>query len=316
MINLEFIKLREENENMPFKERTEPKLLKRLRILNTRMDLTEDMKNYYQNQEKGFEGEVKFDLLTEKLPNNCYVLNDLLLETNNSEHQIDTSIIYQETFYLLDVKNFEGDFCYDTDKFLMKSGKEIKNPLIQLERSKSLLRQLLQNLGYHFTIEAYVIFINPEFTLYQTPLNLPFVFPTQINRFMNKLNLRPSRLTTLHNKLANQLVALHQTESNYSKLPPYEYHQLRKGCTCKLCNSFSLFVRGYSVVCNECGFKEPITSAIMRCVEEIKLLFPNRKITTNEIHEWFGVVESSKRIRRVLGKNLQVGGVGQWTFYE
>jgi hypothetical protein len=301
---------------MPFKARTVSLELKILRILNTRMDLPEDKQKYYLNLEKGFEGEVQFDLLTEKLKSDCLILNDLLLEISNTKFQIDTTIISQETIYLFDVKNFEGDFCLEPDSFHLFSGKEIKNPLDQLKRSKSLLRQLIRNLGYNLPIDAYIVFINPEFTLYQTPKNLPLIFSTQLNRFLKKLDMKPSRLNNSHRKLADQLVSLHITESPYARLLTYEYDQLKKGITCKGCSSFSMSVRGFKVVCNECGCKELVTSAVMRSVEEFKLLFPNRKISTNEIHDWCRVVESKKRISRILSSNFKIVGFGQWAVYK
>jgi hypothetical protein len=301
---------------MSFKARTESLELKILRILNTRMDLTEDKQKYYLNLEKGFEGEVQFDLLTEKLNSDCFILNDLLLEISNTKFQIDSLIIYQETIYLFEVKNFEGDFCLEPDSFHTFSGKEIKNPLDQLKRSNSLLRQLIRNLGHNLPIEAYIVFINPEFTLYQVPKNLPFIFPTQLNRFLKKLNMKPSRLNNSHRKLADQLVFLNITESPFAQPLTYEYDQLKKGIRCKVCSSFSMSVRGNEVVCNECGCEELVASAVMRSVEEFKLLFPNRKISTNEIHEWCGVVESKKRISRILGRNFKIMGVGQWAVYK
>ncbi|WP_317851488.1 nuclease-related domain-containing protein [Neobacillus bataviensis] len=86
---------------MAFKGRVESDELKRLRILNIRMELSEQEKRHLFNLEKGYEGEVNFDLLTEKLQNECYVLNDLLLKSNNTSFQIDTTIIYQEPIYLI-----------------------------------------------------------------------------------------------------------------------------------------------------------------------------------------------------------------------
>ena len=145
------------------------------------------MQKYYFNLEKGFAGEVQFDLLTEELQCDCLILNDLLLEVNKTKFQIDTAIIFQETIYLSEVKNYEGDFYYESDIFYTFSGKEKKDPLDQLNRGKSLFRQLLQSLGYHLTIDGSVVFVNPEFFLYQAPKNLPFIFPTQLNRFMKKL---------------------------------------------------------------------------------------------------------------------------------
>jgi hypothetical protein len=302
---------------MPFKVRTESNLLKSLRILNIRMELTEDEQKYYLNLEKGYEGEVLFDLLTEQLQCDCLILNDLLLVFNNSLFQIDTLIIYQDVLYLIDVKNFEGNYIYTPDYFKTPLGTETKNPVHQITRSKSLLHQLLKQYGYNISVEVKLVFVNSKFTLYQTPLDQPIIHPTQLNQFMKKLNSKPSRLKHLHQKLAEKLVSLHQTDSTYlNKLPKYEYSQLRKGVSCGRCRSFSVFFKSYKIVCSDCGYEEKTISAVLRCGEELKLLFPERKITTNEIHEWCGGIVCKKRIRKILLSSYKVRGSNKWTFYE
>lgn len=105
-------------------------------------------------------------------------------------------------------------------------------------------------------------------------------------------------------------------ESPYTLLPSYEYEQLKKGITCKACNSFSISISGKKCVCGTCGHQELVTKAIMRSVEEYKLLFPNGKITTNIIYDWCRVVEFKRTIRRVLEKNFKKVGVRQWTYFE
>ncbi|HLO11907.1 MAG TPA: nuclease-related domain-containing protein [Pseudoneobacillus sp.] len=301
---------------MAFKDRIEPVLLKKLRILNTRMEMTEDDRKYYLNQEKGYEGEVQFDSMTEKLQSECYILNDLLLKVFNTTFQIDTILLFQDTIYLIDVKSFEGEYCYDKDSFHTRSGRERKNPLHQLNRGKSLFRQLLQELGYQTKVEAYAIFINPEFTLYQAPPDLPFILPTQLQRFLKKLDSNPSQLKPHHKKLAEKLRSLHQSESSYYSLPPYEYDQLKKGLTCKSCKSFLVSLLGKHVVCGECGCKELIESSVIHCIEEYILLFPNRKITTREICEWCNLYKSKRTIIRILNRNFKVVRSGRSTQYE
>jgi hypothetical protein len=301
---------------MPFKPRIEPDEIKILRLLNTLMDFTTKEKQYYLNLLKGFEGEVMFDILTEKLQSECFIINDLLLEFNNTIFQIDTLIIFQEAISLFEVKNYEGDFYYQTERFYTKSGTEIKNPLLQLERCESLLRQLLQKLGFNIPIEANVVFINPEFTLYQAPLNEPIILPTQLNQLMKKLDKNPSKLNARHRRLADKLVSLHMPESPYTRLPPYHYDRLKKGMFCGPCHSFSISVGERKIVCNDCGCEEGLESAVMRSVEELKLLFPDRRITTNVVHEWCGVVESKKTIGRILKQNYRVMGKKKYTYYE
>jgi hypothetical protein len=153
---------------MAYKPRIEKDEIKIFRSLNARMDLTEKERKYYFKLVKGFEGEVMFDLLTEQLPEERLILNDLLLEANNTKFQIDTTMIIQEKIHIFEVKNFEGDYDYNSDEFYI-FGKIISNPLDQLKRGESLFLQLLQNLGYKIPIEAWIIFINPEFTLISRP---------------------------------------------------------------------------------------------------------------------------------------------------
>lgn len=301
---------------MSFKTRTEPAELTMLKLLNSRMKLADKDKKRLHNLEKGFEGELMFDALTEKLQSQSLILNDLLLETNNGKFQLDSSIIFQEKINLFEVKNYEGDFYFEDGKFYTLSKKEIQNPLHQLERSQSMLRQLLQNLGYKIPIEAYVVFINPAFYLYQAPINKPIIYSNQLPQFMKNMNMLSSNLNYRHIKLAEKLVSLHHNELPYDRLPPYEFGQLRKGPTCKVCNSFLMSIQGNKFVCNVCGCEELVASAVLRIVEEIKLLFPGRKITSNEIHEWCGVIGCKKRITRILRSNYTSLGAGQWTYYE
>ncbi|MDQ6599291.1 NERD domain-containing protein [Bacillus salipaludis] len=301
---------------MPFKARVESEDLKRFKILDQRMLLTADEKKYYKALLKGYEGEVQFDSLTEKLQSDSFILNDLVLEVNHTKFQIDSTIIFQNTYHFFEVKNYEGDYIYDPENFKSGSGKPIQNPLDQLKRSKTLIRQLLQNLGYNLQVEGHVIFINPEFTLLNAPYDLSFIYPSQLNRFLKKLDMKPSRLNNIHIKLANQLVALHQSKVSMIKLPTYEYDQLKKGLNCKGCDSFSVSVQGKKQICNECGYVEMISTAVLRSVEEYKLLFPNWKINSNIIFDWCGGAISKRRIGRTLGKSLKIVGVHQWAVYE
>ena len=196
-----------------------------------------------------------FDALTEKLQCDCLILNDLLLKLNQTIFQIDTIIIFPETIYLFEVKNFEGDFYYEGDRLYKKPKSEISNPLVQLSRSESLFRRLLHHYGFNITIDASVVFINSEFTLYQTPLNQPLIFPTQLNRYLKRINTTSSKINKRHTMLANQLVSLHIVDSPYKQLPCYDYDHLQKGITCAKCNSHSTLVMRTNCICKECGIR-------------------------------------------------------------
>ncbi|WP_040206711.1 nuclease-related domain-containing protein [Neobacillus jeddahensis] len=291
---------------MVIKHRQKSLVIKLMSFLHARMILPEKEVNNYLNLVKGFEGEQKSDTWLEELSKDYLIVHDLLLEYNHSKFQIDTLLIAYEKIYLLDVKNYEGDYCAEGDKWnKLTPKKEIKNPLHQLDRCETLLRALLTNLGYRYPIESYLIFINPEFHLYQTTINPSIIFPTQLNRFLKKLNERPSKSNKRQFNLAEQLISLHTIESPYPYLPAYDYDQLEKGPLCSKCFSIFTEMKGLKLVCGHCGCQEEVESAVVRSVDEFMLLFPDRKITTKGIHEWCHIVKSEKTIRRVLKKNYK-----------
>jgi hypothetical protein len=301
---------------MFIKQRFMSKELKILTALNNRMDLPEKEKQQYWSQLKGFEGELQFDRLIATLEPENLILSDLLLEVSGSVFQIDSLVIFQDTIYLFEVKNFEGDYYYDGEKLRTIIGKEVKDPLLQLKRSESLLRQLLNTINYNYTLKAYVIFINPEFSLFQAPKDEPIILPTQMNRFIKKLNNTKSKISARNNKLAEKLLSLHLPESPMKRSYEYEYGMLRKGVFCVECGAALNDYKWPSLTCPKCGSQENIESAILHSIEEYKLLFPNRKITTNDIFEWCGYVLPKRTIKFLLAKNYKAMGYGQWTHYE
>ncbi|MCM3123085.1 MULTISPECIES: nuclease-related domain-containing protein [unclassified Mesobacillus] len=302
---------------MAFKERNEPIILSKLRILNKRLALSDEEKRYLSNLEKGYQGELQFDAMTETLTSNCLILNELLLEVEKATFQIDTLIIFADTLYVFEIKNNHGDYLYKQEGLTSTTtGASMKNPLDQLNRTKLLFKKLLNQLGYNFKLQGSVVFVNPEFTLYHAQPELPFIFPTQIKRLLNHLNNQPGKVSTNHNKLASKLVSIHQTDSLSNKLPSFHYDELKKGITCLECESFAVTASHKFLECDDCGRRELIESAVIRTVSELMILFPNKEITSNTIQEWCKVINSKKKIRRILLKNFDTKGSKQWRKYH
>ena len=300
---------------MLIQQRKESKELKILRCLHARMDLSAKEKQHYANLEKGYEGERKFDELLADLPNDWLILNDLLFERNCTEFQIDSLLFSDNTFIMFEIKNFAGDYSVDKEKWYTTSGVEITSPLSQLNRCETLLSNLLKELGLFYPIKSYLVFINPEFTLYQAPYDKSIIFPTQLERFMKNLKTKSSKVTDKHMKTVEKLVAKHLQESSFSRVSKYEYDQLKKGITCTQCNSFMVRMDERNLFCTECNCREKVNFAVLRSVMEYQLLFPGQKITTSSIHDWCGVVESKRTIWRILRKNFRLVGHTQRSNY-
>ncbi|WP_244671204.1 nuclease-related domain-containing protein [Bacillus sp. NTK034] len=246
------------------------------------------------------------------MPDSCIIINDLLLENGSTHFQIDTLLITGGTIFIFEVKNYEGDYYIENERwYSLLSRTEIKNPLLQLQRSETLLRGLLKEFGYHLPIKSHLIFINPGFQLYQAPINIPAVFPSQLKRFLEKLKNIPNAVKSRNPKLAEQLNARCLKENPYVWIPEFTYGQLRKGIICSTCTSFlAPFTQGY-LKCGECGLKEKVDNAVLRCVKEFRVLFPDRKITTNAIVDWCGGIGSGKVVRGYWGEIMRKRGGGK-----
>lgn len=301
---------------MLIKKRSEPVELRSLKGLDDRMDFAEKEKQQLLTLKKGYEGEIILDVWLEQLIGESLILNDLLLEWSGTTFQLDSVVITQDITYLFDAKNYEGDYYYDGERLKLINGKEIKDPLLQLKRSESLLRQLLNHSGFHLPVAPYIIFTNPGFTLYQAPLDQPIVFPSQLNRFMKKLNSKQSKLNNQHRKLAERLLSLDQTNLSSPRLPHYSFEQLVKGIKCAECNAMFSACQGKNFLCGKCGGKEFIDTAVMKNVEEFRLLFPDRRITIKEIYQWCDYAVSKKVIRRILSTYLRPVGGSKVIYYD
>lgn len=304
---------------MAYKNREESKELKLYRSLDARMELTAQQKNRYFFIRKGYEGEVYFDLLAEKagLDQKFYILNDLLLKCDGTLFQIDSLMITQHSVIVLEIKNYEYDYYYKDDNFYSrKTNNDINNPLHQLDRIQTLLRKLLRKIGLTLHVEGYVVFINPNFFLYQAPLNDSIVYHSQLNRFIGELADKPAELNNVHRKLADFLLKENITDHPIRDLPTYSYDSLRKGVMSACCHTLSVEVSGRMMVCSQCNHKESVETAVVRCVEELRLLFPEEKITTNIVYDWCGANYSKKVIRKILLKHYNLVGYGKWSYYE
>jgi hypothetical protein len=298
------------------KERQVSDELKIYRSLNVRTELDEKEFGAYLYAEKGFEGEQKFDKVAEPLSGKMVFLNDLLLEHKTTHFQLDSVGVNAGKIHLFEVKNLEGDYLLEDEKWKScSSGNEIKSPMLQLNRAESMLRQLLEAQGIHAPIVPYLVFVNPEFHLYNPPKDFPIVYPTQLNRFVNKLYKQTYHAKKSDIRLAEKLLSLNLEESPYSRVPEYGYEELRKGIICLGCGGFYTKLIKSSVYCSKCGGKEDCKEAVLRNIEELSLLFPGIKITTNLVYDWCSIVKDKRTIQRFLSDSFRVIGNTKSTYY-
>lgn len=283
-------------------------------LLKDRKELTTRENHFYDNLKKGYEGEMQFSKLIEQSEGYGLVLYDLLFESKQTTFQIDSLIVTPSKIYLFEVKNYNGEYYFEGEKFYKKPRFEVVNPLHQLSRTESLLRQLLLSIGSNKTISSFLVFIHPSFTLYQAPMDKPIIFPNQIKKYLDSIGNENQRLSENDKRLVKKLISLSNDNSRYQQLPNFEYQDLNKGITCANCRRLSVHIVKRKCICDACGHQENVTGAVLRAVDEFKILFPDKRITTVQIHDWCQIV-GFRTIRRILSQHYKAVGTGRWTYY-
>jgi len=294
------------------------KLHRALEALDKRMVLPDEEKEHLLNIQKGFNGEVPFDVLAKKLLKiDALVLNDLMFTVKGSSFQVDKVIITGDTFHLIEVKNYEGNYQFDGRKFLTLSGKEITNPLTKFNETTRKMRELLNKWNVNLAFEPVLVFVNPAFTLYNAPPTIPIVYPTQIEAFFSRLNQRSSSLTNKTHSCAERLLQEHQDEAAFQrKLPEYNFESLTKGLWCVECDFPDLKITQRSCTCQSCGHKASVNETLLWHIEEFRLLFPDWKVTRNIVFEWCGGQISMWLIQKILNENYKRYGHARASHYQ
>lgn len=299
-----------------YKSREKSLELKMLEALNRRMIFSSLERQKLEDGQKGYEAEGDYDDRLRQTGFEGGVVNDLFLYENGA-FQLDSLLFTGDRILHYDMKNFAGDHVYQDGQFYKRwSRDENNNPLLQQERHRSLLRQLMTKLGYRYPIESRVLFMNPSFVLYNAPEDLPVIFLPQLEHHFKQLGASRSFLTPHQDQFAKKLIARHKPNLFPPKVPEYSFTSLRKGIPCARCSSFQLIEQGHACVCRACGFRERKTKAILRNIQEFQLLFPQEKLTAARIHEWCSIIKSMQTIRYVLKENFKENGIKRWTYYE
>ncbi|GAE92307.1 hypothetical protein JCM21714_1296 [Gracilibacillus boraciitolerans JCM 21714] len=210
------------------KKRRKPRELIMYEYLLRRKSLSHEEMRKYRTLKKGYEGELLFDRYIESLPGDFIFLHDLWLSYRNRAFQIDHILIINNTLYLYEIKNFPGEYYYENEKLYFETGKEVDDPLTQLKRNESLLRQLLYSLGYQIPLQAVVVFVNPpECTLYQAPRTSKILLPTQLKQYFQHLQTSTA-IDPIFHKLEEKFESIRLEKSPYEQLPSYNYNDIKK----------------------------------------------------------------------------------------
>ncbi|CQR45928.1 Nuclease-related domain protein [Paraliobacillus sp. PM-2] len=299
---------------MIIKERKKPKELVILEILMKRKELSQRDYMKYQHLMRGYEGELRFDSYLKRYGKNLMVLNDIQLKYNEKYFQIDTIVITNDIIYLFEIKNYHGQYYFDQDILYKVPNKEIENPTLQRNRTISLFRMFLKSKGIDMPLKSYIVFIHPQCSIYQTPLNQQIIFHSNVHSILTQLNENEysgKKSKNIVRVLESSLYHAFHQEDIFN----YTFDELQKGIPCYQCGSMETYPINRVVKCKCCEAEEIVSISILRCIKNFQKLFPNEKLTSNIISKWCGDSITHTRCKRVLLNHFTKQGNTKSTYF-
>jgi len=286
--------------------------------LQARKQLTPLEKQRYEQVRKGFSGEKKLrNYINCSNLNNIIPIYDCLFSVDESEFQIDCLLLTSDAIYLLEVKNYTGDYYMEDDLIhYLKTKTQISNPMMQIDRSEFLFKKLLREMDIEVALRSYIIFINENFMLYGANALHPMIFSSQISRFLNKINNNTRPLSEEINQVAIKLSARRLQQSTRARLPTYALSQMKKGVFCDHCLAPMYRYNKATAICKSCQQVFPLEDIALLAIAQYKLLFLHEKLTVNAIENWCGSFFSKGFIRKIFTKNFAVTAKRKATHYD
>lgn len=268
------------------------------RALKNREGLTEDEHYKLIRLESGYEGELTYDEIFENIIKHLPVFRDIYLKIDGSVVQCDALIVHDDGYVLHEIKNYNGEYSYNGDQWLLR-GKEIsEDPIIQLERTRKKFIKLQYTNKIQLDIEGKVIFTHSDFSLVTT-------------------NTTRTEKVILRNNLKRNLVELKNlTYSDYSQEKveiiskaiiknPYfkevaNIESIKKGVYCRYCSNSDLKKLKYHFKCNNCSSMDTIHTITLQALSDYNALFRNHPFSKEQIYSFLDGLVSRYTVLRVI----------------
>lgn len=288
--------------------------LLQLEILNRRTALTDDDYKDLMKYRMGHVGELQFDSVIETLAAPIVHLKDYRFQLDTfagdkkvgkgpAEVQIDNIIIAEDQLYTFEIKNYQHDIEYFRDRpWRFAGGKEIVNPLNQVDNHRNVLTSLMKEFNIQFNLYANLVFIHPEQTIYNLP-NHPNIYTrSNLNKRLKYL-LKPNQYN--HSRFIELLDTRRISKSAYDSDANVTFDELAGGVFCPDCDNSRLRrVHRDKFVCDACGDFSTHVDILKQLVKELQTLNSSWQLSSSKIAKYSGNTFSSATVRRYRHKNL------------
>lgn len=287
-----------------------PPQLEYLEEVHGRTHLTESDRRKYFNLKLGYEGERKvYNYLNQFKQGVC--IWDVRLDICG-EVQYDFFVIVNGKIFVLEIKNFYGNYTFKEGNLKSESGFVWRDVFSQSSNGRDKFEAFCLEHKIHYKIINEVIFVNDTFNVINEVNDIKFYNMSTIEslaKYMCSFEI------TEEDVAIGELIVNHHIErSKNEQNNYYPYENMTRGLKCPECHRFLKVERSAKkkVKCT-CGHIMNKSDAILEAFRKIEML-KRDSVSASEIGEWIDV--SSTRIRKVLNDNCYKIGENKGRRYK
>ncbi len=301
--------------------RTKPFELQYLENLQKRVRLNRNEYAGLLSLKRGYHGEISFDkLVCDYFGSPELVLDDINLCCEDEVVQIDKIIITTGTAYIIDVKNYRGEYCYRENGWYFNGKIMSHNIFRQIDRAHDILEKIFVKTSVNLQIERVLVFMDPGMKL---------EIKQQLVQKVKTFGEVPSWLLDLQNTVGTNSAKLQSTVSmvtgafnryeikRYRPLNDLGSHKLKTGIMCPKCGNFSWQQQRKYFQCSCCHFCEAKERAYVRTICEYGVLFFKHHLARGDLRWFMGGIVNDNYLKYILHKYFTLlHNKGRYSVYQ
>ncbi|QYA43443.1 NERD domain-containing protein [Macrococcoides bohemicum] len=283
---------------MFIKTAVKPQQLEYLEEVHGRIHMPESDRRKYFNLKLGFEGEKKvYDFLNQFKQGVC--IWDVRLDIYG-EIQFDFFVIVNGIIFILEIKNFYGNYTYKDGNLKSESGYVCRDVFSQASNERDKFEAFCYEQNIHYKIINEVVFVNDTFKVINDVKDFKFNNMSAIEnlaKYMCSFNITDEDIA-----IGELIVKHHIEQSKNEQKYFYPYDKMTRGLKCPECHRFLEVNRTVKkkVKCR-CGHVMAKSEAIIESFRKIEML-KRDSVSVSEVGEWVDCNPSG--IRKLLGENF------------
>ena len=287
-------------------------------LLKTKKELS-----LYHNLEAGNQGEeFVLDMLEKFGCKHWIVLRNLWLD-HYGIYENDIVLLTSHAIYILEVKNYEGEFEYKNSRCYMNGRKLKENCIHQAEKAWMNLREICHSIDQSIHIKGALLFVGEhnEVVIQSEVDGIEIVTRNTLRKFIQSIKKEEE---FHHYSSLNTQKFLSHFERNEVLNPfgplksylPEEVLKEKHGIYCKECGNYDTQLTRKFLKCSN-GHVELRDSAILRTINEFEvLIFMNQHMTRTDLMKFMDNKVSKSSLINLLNKHFIRIHNGRHTKYK